>query len=157
MSEYRLRTYVNGVPIDLLKACPECDSSDISYPAYRNKFNPNGLTQPMGPVNDDGVIEVSGISRPTWNSNPSGYFRPAPSGLQWTFQRPYANEGSMGIDTITYYGDVNEYETYWVCNTCHAFFVKPIPQKSSLPSGLAGLMRGDYIHPTDIDPFSQFL
>jgi len=157
MGEYRLRTLVNGAPIDLLKACPECDSSDINYPVYRNELNPTGLSQPEGPINDDGFIEISGIARPSANDNPSGYFRAAPSGLQRTYNRAYANEGSMGVDKVTYFSEINLYEAYWMCNSCHAFFVKPVPQKSSLPSGSAGLVTGDFLHPGNIDSFSQFV
>jgi hypothetical protein len=157
MSEYRLRTIVNGVPTDLLKACPTCDSSNLTYPAYRNKYALKGLTQPNGAVNDQGFIEISGIARPETNDEPSGYFRPVPSGLQRTYKHPYANEGSMGVDTVTYYAEANWYEPYWCCNTCHAFFVNPVPQKSSLPSGVNGIVMGDYEHPIDIDPFSQFV
>lgn len=157
MGVYKLRTFINGVPLDLYKACPSCDSSNIRYPVYRNELNPTGLTQPMGPVDDSGIIQVSGIARPITNDEPSGYFRPAPSGLERTFKRPYANEGSMGRDTVTYYAEVNLYEAYWFCDDCHNFFVTPVPQKSSLPSGAAGLVMGDYLHPIDPDPFTQFL
>ncbi len=154
MSTYKLRTYVNGVPIDLNKACPFCDEVDLMYPAYRNKDIATGLTQPEGPLNDEGLIEVSGIARPTTNVNPSGFLRPVPSGLERTYVKSFSDGTSIGREITTYYREGNWYETYWYCNTCKKFFVTPVPQESALPSGTN---HGDMMHANGLDPFTQFV
>jgi hypothetical protein len=129
MGQYPVRITVNGASIDSYKACPFCDSIELDWPAFVNRINPSGLTQPWGPVDDDFVIHPNGIVRPADG-------RPAPSGLTHHYDYAWANDGYHGIDNVTQYGELNHYQQYWYCITCSGCFTSPVPQSSSLPGGV---------------------
>lgn len=142
---YKVRTYINGVGIDSTKICPRCGDDDIFFPAYRNQYDCSGLAQPNGPIDDSGLINPSGITRPTWNVNTYGPFRAAPSGLTRYHTKRF-NEGTLlGYDQTTVYDDINAYEQYWGCNSCHFLFIYPILDRSDMPAG-AALSNSDHIY-----------
>jgi hypothetical protein len=151
-----VRQIINGLPMDQVRCCPFDGTTQLAYPVYLNNYNPSGLPQPWGPVNDQGLISVSGITAPAWgNVDPSGYARPVPSGLQRTFAWPAFGGGGMnyevpnsagvaaapvpqgtgtGFDGHTDYMEANWYQNYWGCINGH-IFTYPAASGLPLPSG----------------------
>lgn len=134
MGTYPIRILVHGAPVDTHLACPFDGLTDLQFPAYRNKINASGLVQPYGPIGDDALVHMSGIVRPNWNPDPTGYFRAAPSGLTRVHNHAWANDGYNGVDKVTNYDDINYYQAYWTCPSGH-FFIFPSGVSADLPGG----------------------
>jgi len=140
MGLYPIRILVHGAPVDTHLACPFDGLTNITFPAYRNKYNASGLVQPIGPIGDRGEIEISGIVRPNWNPNPSGFHRPAPSGLErdhlyaWEFGNATSGPGAFGHDGVRNFDEVNWYQAYWTCPSGH-FFIYPSGVAADMPAG----------------------
>lgn len=152
MSIYKRRILVHGAPVDTTLVCPFDGLTNLRYPAYRNSINGSGLVQPYGPIGDDKLVHVSGITRPAWNSDPTGYFRAAPSGLSRTHTHAYATgSDGFGRDTFTNFSDINYYQNYWVCPSGH-YFIFPSGLASDMPGGAA---QGN-VSDTPPAPFGNF-
>jgi hypothetical protein len=127
MGLYKSRTYINGMPVDVTKACPYDHSTDITFPVRENWVSPSGLLQPWRALDNSGLPVPGGIET---------YL--APSGLQHTYKTPWAtNTGYLGRNTTTYYGEVNWVRNFWGCNTCHKLF--SYPAYVGLPSGVSAV------------------
>ena len=155
---YYIQQIINGLPQTQIQCCPFDGTTQLAYPAYLNNINPSGLTQPWGPIKDQGLISPSGIVSPTgYGPDPSGYARPVPSGLQrgplpWpafgggglNWQEPNMagvfNPGlqqgttGTGFDGHTDYQEANWYQPYWLCKNGH-FFLYPAASGMPEPSG----------------------
>ena len=135
MALYARRILVHGAPVDTHLACPFDGTTNLKYPSYLNEINGSGLPQPYGPIGDDGLIHVSGIAAPSWNPDPTGFFRPAPSGLAYSHTMAYANgTDGFGLDVHTNYREVNWYQAYWKCPNGH-FFIYPSGVAADMPGG----------------------
>jgi hypothetical protein len=147
MGLYKRRILVHGAPVDTTLVCPFDGLSNLSYPVYLNSVNGSGLPQPRGPIGDDSLVHVSGITRPAWNADPTGYFRAAPSGLARTYTRAYANgTDGFGKDTYTAFSEVNWYQNYWACPSGH-HFIFPSGLSSDMPGGAAQGNVSDTVPP----------
>lgn len=137
MSLYKRRILVHGAAVNTHLACPFDGTTDLKYPVYLNKYNPSGLVQPYGPINDNKLVSTNGIVRPRYNDDPSGYFRPVPSGLQHTYTHAYANgTDGYGRDNYTAFKEGNWYQNYWTCPSGH-FFIFPSGVAADMPGGAA--------------------
>jgi hypothetical protein len=153
-----IRQIINGLPMDQIQCCPFDGNTNLAYPAYLNNSNTKGLSQPFGPIGDNGMIVPSGIAAPNSTGyDPSGYIRPVPSGLQrGPFAWPAFGGGGMnyqepnmagvaapalpqgttgtGFDGHTDYLEANWYQPYWLCQNGH-FFLYPSASGMPLPDG----------------------
>lgn len=159
MAIYPTSQIVNGLLINTYWCNPVDGSLDLTYPVYLNYLNASGLVQPFGPVGENGTYVISGIVSPVDGKPYQVYqfFRPAPSGLELTFNNQiYADEFlqpsgvqgypnlsnvptiASGVPTgprpkVTYWYPVNEYTPHWYATSTKSFFIQPAIATSGMP------------------------
>lgn len=177
---YYVEQIINGLPQTQIKCCPIDGDIYLAYPAYLNNTNASGLSQPWGPIGDNGLIHSSGITAPSGyyldaSGNATAYARPATSGLtRGPYEWPAFGGGGMnwqepnmagvygsglqqgttgtGFDGHTDFMETNWYQPYWLCSSGHYFLY---PSASGLPLPNGALQGNNEPFMTNVDASVQ--
>jgi hypothetical protein len=134
LSKFPVVVNIHNARVSTYKTCPWCNSDNLEYPVYRDKYVGSGLITPLGNIDDDKLIHPLGVLRPA--ATTSGWSRPAPSGLTHTFDLENLDYWK---ESYSYYEEVAYYQPYWTCNTCRKFFVYPEVATGSIVASGWGL------------------